>query len=395
MTVGAIMAGAALAQAGSSAQPHVTQTIASLGGTGLQTAISAIHSQWRKGGGKTIVSASQNLRVEPLVLIDERVSRLSSIKDVLEGAQRLFTSYYLLSVALENNIGSVSVQKRLGKFSPDRDLLGAGATYLSALSTESYQFGLPFQNEKIGFEKYGDFSPEAHHPHYSTESKGGSDVLKQATEIHSLSIGQIVNVNITSPDGKNSASIPVMIRMRTIGASPVSMVNILGLGMEDNSRAARLLKFRVGALGLKDLITNQDRIDEYRRASFTDKTGYFRKAHARANKGLLATILSGEPSIGTISSIAIISRQTQRELENHFYGSLDDFSRRQQVFDKSLLMMLIVVDDDANTVTIYTRDIEDKQTFTLDDFQKSSKGNNNDLTDLLKAFMSGNIPGRL
>lgn len=392
MTVGAIMAGAALAQAGSSAQPHVNQTISNLGGTGLQTAIAAIHQQWSKGAGKTLVTASQELRVEPLVLIDERASRLASIKDILEGAQRLFTSYYLLSTALENTVGSVSVQKRLGKFSPDRALMGASASFLS---TESYQFGLPFQNQPVGFDNYNNYSVESHHPHYSTESNGGKDTLKQATEIHSLSIGQIVNVSIVSPDGKNTASIPVMIRLRTIGASPTSMVNILGLGMEDNSRGARLLKFRVGALGLKDLITNQDQIDQYRRASFADKTGYFRKVHARANRGLLATILSGEPSIGMISSMAVITRQTQRELEDAHYGNLDDFSKRQQVFDKSLLMMLIVVDDDANTVTVYTRDIADKQTFTIDDFQKSSKGGNNDLTDLLKSFMSGNIPGRL
>lgn len=397
MTVGAIMAGAALAQAGSSSQSGINNSIKTIGSTGLRTAIRGIHNQWQSGGGRTIVSASQDLRVEPLVLIDERVGRLTYIKEILEGSQRLFTSYYLLSTALENNVGCVSVTKRLGKFSPDRDLVSAAAEYLS---TESYQFGLPFINERNGFDKYSEYSVESLHPHYSTEAPGGNgggtkDVLKQATEIHSLSIGQIVNVSIASDDGKYTATVPVMIRLRTIGASSGSLVNILGLGMDDQSRKSRLMKFRVGALGLKDLITNQDQIDEYRRASFADKTGYFRKAHSRANKGLLATFLTGEPSIGTISSIAIIARQTQRDLEDSFYGSLDDYSKRGQVFAKSLLMMIVVVDDDSNTVTIYTRDIDEKQVFTVDDFKKSSKGGDNDLTEMLKSFMSGSIPGRL
>lgn len=392
MTVGAILTGAALAGVGSQVQNGVNTRYNDLN-TGLKGVIKGIHSQWAKGAGRTIVTASQNLRVEPMVLMDERVARLSYASSTVEAAQRLFSSYYLLAVAAENTIGSVSIQKRLGKFNPDKDLISATADFLSV---ESYEFGLPFVGEVDGLDRYKQYSTESSAPHYSTESDkagGGKDLYKQATDISNLSIGQIVGVKIV--DGNNAATIPVMIRMRVLGASPTNMVDILGIGATDTSRSARLRDYRVGLIGLKDLLTNQDIIDRYHRASFADKTGYFRKAHAQHRKGLLSTLLNGEPSLGDITSIAIMSRQTVDEFEREHYIRLDDYQSRQRVFDKSLLMMMMVVDDDNGTVTVHTRDIEMSQRYWLKDIEKTSKSGNDDLTDLLKSFLAGQIPGRL
>lgn len=392
MAVGSILASAALAQAGSSGHQAVQSSYSGMN-TGLRHVLKSIHAQWAGGAGRTLVTASNDLRVEPLVLIDERVHRLSYVNSIIEAMQRLFSSYYLLSVAAENTIGSVTIQKRLGKFSPDRDLHAATADFLSV---ESYQFGLPFSNRVNGFDRYALYSPESNHPHIEVSlenGKGGSDIAKQATEIGNLSIGQIVNVNIVS--GNNSANVPVQIRLRMIGASSTGMVNILGLGAEDDSRSTRIRKFKVGELGLKDLLTNQDIIDRYRRASYADKTGYFRKAHAQKNKGLLSTMLTGEPSIGAISSIAIVSRQTIDEMQREYNIKLDDYNSRQEIFKRSLLMLLAVVDDDTSTVTIYTRDIETPQQYWVKDLEKAYKRKDDDLTDLMKSFMAGQIPGRL
>lgn len=392
MAVGSILASAALAQAGSSGQGAVQASYSGLN-TGLKHVLKSVHAQWAGGAGRTLVTASNDLRVEPIVLLDERVYRLSYVNSILEAMQRLFSTYYLLSVAAENTIGAVTIQKRIGKFSPDRDLNAATAEYLSV---ESYQFGLPFANRVNGFDRYALYSAEANHPHVELSNengKGGSDLSKQATEIGSLSIGQIINVNIV--DGNNSANVPIQIRLRIIGSSPAGMVNILGLGAEDESRSTRIRKFRVGELGLKDLITNQDIIDRYRRASYADKTGYFRKAHSQKNKGLLATFLTGEPSIGAISSLAIVSRQTIDELQREHHVKLDDYESRQEIFKQSLFMILAVVDDDTSTVTIYTRDIDSSQQYWVKDLEKAYKRKDDDLTDLMKSFMAGQIPGRL
>ena len=390
MSVGAVLAASGLAYAGSEAGKELRNTNGL--SNNMLTTINAIKGAWAGGAGKTLVTASSDLRVEPLILVDERVSRLPYATDLMEAMQRLFTSYYLLAVASENTIGSCTITKRIGKFAPDRNITNATA---ALLSVESYQFGLPFPGEPVGFDRYN-YSPEAFRPHaeesFEADNKG-SNIASKVMEIQNLSIGQLVNVEIVHEGHR--ANIPVMVRLRALGASPEALSSILGLGMKDNTMSGRWLRFKVGDLSLKDLITTQDMIDDYRRAVYSDKTGYFRTANKQANKGLLATMLTGTPSIGALSSMAVISKQTATEIERKYLGDLNNYAKRQEVFDKSMLMLLMVVDDDSSTVTVYTRDIEKSQTYWLKDIQKSSKGSNNDLGELLKAFLNGNIPGRL
>lgn len=400
MTISAIITGAALDKATSVAADKASNLVNSGMNSGLTTAVKVAKEQLNKGAGRTLVTASNDLRVEPFVLIDERASRLSYISDVMEIVQRLFSSYYLLSVASDNLIGGATVSKRLGKFNPERDLLNASTQFLSV---ESYQFGLPFGGTAVGFDRYESICKESYMPHYDDisfesdgkkERSGNTNIQKQAMEIANLSIGSIVNVDIV--DGNSKTTVPVMIRMRTIGTSSNGLVDILGLGMVDNSRSARWMKFRVGAISLRELITNQDIIDNYRRAMFRDKSGYFRKAHTRKTKGLAAHALTKEPSIGAISSIVILTDETRREVERKHFGSFDDFERRQQVFEESLLMMMVVLDDDMGTMTIYTRDIVDPQTYTIDELTRSAKkSGNNNLDDIIKVMLSGGLPGRL
>lgn len=395
MSVSAIMMSAGAAFAGSQAKDKGASIGSGLS-TKLTTATNAVARHMADGAGKTIVTAGDDLKVEPLMLMDERVARLSYATDVVEALQRLFTAYYLLSVASDNQIGNVSIRQRLGKYNPDRSVLNAA---VDLLSLESYQFGLPFYGEINGFDRYGTFSPESAHPHVEVsfednkeDKKSKSDIMKQATEISNLSVGQIVNVEICVDDKRTT--IPVMIRPRVIGASPESLVSILGIGAQDNSSSTRWLRYKVGDLSLKDLITTQDMIDDYRKAMFSDKTGYFRKANAQAKKGLLSTMLNGQHHIGAISSMAIVSKQTAVELERKYLGSLDNYRQRSSIFEKSLLMLLMVVDDDSGTVTVYTRDYEEPAKYWLKDIQKSGKSSN-DLSDLLKSFLTGTVPGRL
>lgn len=413
MSIGTIVAGAALQRAGES----ISGSMSNAPDSNLRAAAKHASKAMAAGHGRTLITSANDLKVEPFVLVDERAARLPYITDVMYAAQRLFTSYYLISVAADNVIGTVSVSRRLGKFNPNRDLLSASAEFLSF---ESYQFGLPFNNSG-GLDNYEKVCRPEYMPHFdaelSNESKTRNRDLKSknqyldhnnsdnqlsastgktmqtATEINNLSVGQIVDVEIVQ--GDKSAKIPVLIRLNAIGVSPAGMVDILGLGMENNSRSMRWTRFKAGALSFKELITNQDIVDNYRKAMFRDKSGYFRKANARFNKGLAATVLTNTPSIGSLSSIAIITNDTRRDTEAKHFGNFDDFERRQRVFEKSLLMMIMVVNDDMNTITIYSRDIAESQTYTLDELKKSSNKKNDNLEDMLKAFLGGNIPGRL
>lgn len=381
--------------------------------TGIDKAIDAILNAWSRGATQSLASYGSSLRVEPFTLLDSRVVRLPYMKDVLNVAQRHFSCLYMMAQASDNTVNGIKVSQRIDKFSPDRNLQAATADFLQGkggknwLSTESYQFGLPFPNEADGFARFGNYSSEAAAPNLKIadpkareeeQKKQGvafaATTAKAIQDVSDLSIGQIIDVTIT--DGSRSTTLPVQIRLRTIGMEPVSLAELLALGGEDNSVSARWMRFRVGDLtGWRNLVFQADRVDRYRRAALADKSGYLRKAVSRDNKALLATALTGEPSVGAASSICIISKDTAREAEELMNGRLNDFATRQSIFDQGLMLLLFVVDPDHETVTIYTRDIDHHATYSIRDVKSSSNEAKSDLTDVMRSYLEGRIPGRL
>lgn len=417
LIVGTALKATALVAAKSALDAGIQAVVKKGVDTGIDSAMKALTTTLERSPGN-YVRATQSVRVEPFTLIDTRAARYANIKDVLNTAQRLFTAYYLMAVAADTTIEGIKVSKYLDRFAPDRS---AGAATLSMLSTESYQFGLPFVGEAAGLDRHSNYCTEAALPQsvqsnptgfskvldvagdlaFQAELKakqshnlGMSSSVAAATvkDIDNLAVGQIVDVNIVRGDKK--ATLPVQIRLRTIGADPHVIKEILALGGEDRSRSARLRKLRVGEITLwRDLVMNQDYIDRYRSAALADKSGYFRAAYKRSNKGLLATLMTGETSVGVASSICITTRDTIRDLETVIDGRIDDFSTRQQIFDDSLMMLLFVIDTDHDTVTLYTRDIEQSGVYAMKDLKGGGKSN--DLTDIMKVFMEGRVPGRL
>lgn len=359
-------------------------------GSGLLNAIGMLKQQWAAGAGQSLVSRSKALRAEPTVLIDDRCARLPYAKLLIQTAQRLYTPYYMLSAAADNRIGSVKVSQRLDRFAPDRDLYSASTRFLSV---ESFEHGLPFADQPIGMDRYLAYSSESSVPaRVPVSTVSSSDINKIANDVQNLAVGQIVNLEII--DGDNRGTIPVQIRMRPMATSVTAMAEIIALGGEDNSRSARHKKWQMGDIRLwKDAVANQDRITRYRAAVMSDKSGYFRKIHERANRGRIATLLTGQPSIGAASSIAIMDIGTQRLAEEKMTGRFSDFETRQGIFDTGLMMMLMVVDDDNEVVTIYTRDIDEFVTYPLKDLESSKTSN--DSSDLLKMLLEGRMPGRL
>jgi len=415
MSIGAIFKAAGVAAGaavgGAFAKAVVDRTADAVVNTSLNKVVDALKVAWASGAGQNYVSKTKSVRIEPFALIDSRAVRLPYTKDVMNVAQRLFTSYYLLTVASDNTIGGVRVAKYLDKFAPDRDLTAAS---LSFLSNESYQLGLPFVGEAAGLERYSDYTTEANDPRGSRNEKDlpsgdplgsdkgtsggatfGSTTAKIAQDVGNLAVGQIVDVSIQ--DGANKATVPVAIRLRTLAMEPVSLVELLSLVGENNRAPARWRAWRVGEKELlRDLVLGLDRIDAYRRAVMSDKSGYFRKAHQRANKGLIATMLTGQPSIGDATSICVITKDTQREVEEKMNGRFNDFAVRQDMFEGGLMMLLFVIDPDLETVTVYTRDIEDYGVYTLKDIKGAGpQSQNGDLSEIMKSYLEGRVPGRL
>src|SRR5690606_36854982 len=122
------------------------------------------------------------------------------------------------------------------------------------------------------------------------------DHARIVNEVANLAVGSQVTVAVSQ--GEQKATIPVLVRLRTIGMDPDVIGGVLALGAVDNRLSARFRKWRMGEIsGFRDLLLNQDRIDTYRRTVMKDRSGYFRKAYDRRGRGLMATLMTGTPSI--------------------------------------------------------------------------------------------------
>lgn len=396
-----------------------------------------------------LVRVTQSARVEPILLMDQRAVQVPFIQDVVHSLYNLFTGYWLLSVSLDTTINGVSVGRRLDKFATDRDLADATSAYIDT-SMESMDIGLPFTKTimQANFESYQD-NLQAEFDAYvaSMEAAGGhlmnsapdpkrtpnseindpnatveydheviqrrreeaalaksprnpvqgsrvTDPGKMVQTITNLAVGNVVEV-VISEDGKE-ARVPVMIRLRVAGMNPKALVQTLAVGGVDMSTRGRWRAWRAGELRFwSDFVMAMDRVDAHRAASINDETGYYKTVYGRAKRNGMAEILTQGPSLGTASSIIVMTQQSCDELEREIGGQLSSFRVRQGIFGHTYSMLMAVVDPDWETVTIYTRGIEMATKLSKNDMKMAGKSDSKELMDILKSYQLGKAPGRI
>lgn len=226
---------------------------------------------------------------------------------------------------------------------------------------------------------------------YSVDTK---DVTKMVTDITNLAVGKMIEVTIS--ENGQSAKIPVTVRMRVTGMSPQVMTETLSVGGYDGSFKSRWRQWRAGEIRFwADAVFAMDRIEAHKKAAMRDKSGYYAAVHKRDAKNGLAAAMAGNVSVGTASSIIVMTEQTRKELERNLNRKLSDFRVRQDVFQNTYAMLMVVIDPEWETVTIYHRGIEMPTELTAKDITTSAKGNGPDITEILRMFMEGKAPGRL
>lgn len=406
----------------------------------------------QKAQGTNLISYSQAARVEPILLLDDRATYVPFVQDTIHTMFALFTGYYLQSIAMDTTLNGVKVIKRLEQFAPDRDL--AGAT-LSMISTEAYAFGLPHYGESIGLEAYGIdhqstmelismesmdddnfieqlkkardkakidqmIKSEYGEPgltedqmyakaakdatvrqriesEFGVKSLGGDmsvkDITKMATDITNLAVGKIVEVSIS--ENGQTAKIPITIRLRVTGMAPSSLVETLSVNSRDNSAKHRKFMMRAGDLSFMDAIFARDRIMAHKQAAMKDASGYYSTVAKRVAGNVLTEALTGKVSVGTASSIIVMTEQTKQELERTLGNKLSNFRAREAIFQSTYAMLIAVMDPEWETVTIYHAGIEMPTNLSAKDIKAAGRGTGPDVAEVLKAYQLGNAPVRL
>lgn len=358
----------------------------------------------RSARSDSLVEFTKPTRVEPIVLMDDRVVNLSFTHDIMQSLTSIFSGYYLQAVALSVNVGRVDVISLLDRVNPNRSLddnLVKGVTNLGMRagfeSAEAYRYSLPVPGEAIGLEHFGmENVYDVVDPAGDETGKGGiirstGDSIKVAQEMSNLSVGKLLEVEVES-DG-HKAVFPISVRLIATAAPPKGVVHTLSLGQRNTSTKERWHAWRSGQLEfVRDLVLCQDLIDAHKQGLLKDNSGIYSASIKRRRNNRLSAILSGQPSVATASNIVVMADQTRKELEREIGGRLSHFRTREKVFKETYAMLMVVVDPEWENVTIYHRSIETPTELSAGDLKFANRNKGPDVAEILKAYTLGNAP---
>lgn len=369
------------------------------------SAIRKIADIWSAGKPDSLIDYTKQLRVEPLALIDQDVLYHDAAPEIMQTLLSIFAGYYLQAVAVSTTVGNIAVGRHLDKLNPSRDTTGNALGSIGGmLSVESYKHALPVPaQDAVALEAAGDYVPlpvrkriEERKARLAEADQAGSarfgkDTVGDLKELANLAVGKMLEVTLT--DGKHQAVVPIAIRLMANAVASDSLVHILSHGSQDTSVKERWHAWRAGRLEfIRDFILCQDLIDERRKALMKDKDGLYSAITARKRSGILNGILSGQPSVGMASNLAVLSSDTAQQLELKTNYSLKNFAQRQKIFDETALMIMVVLDKQWERVTFYHRGIATITQLGIRDLKAANRGSGPDVSDILRAYQLGNAP---
>ena len=218
---------------------------------------------------------------------------------------------------------------------------------------------------------------------------------KTILEMHTpsnLAVGKMIEVKFCS-EGK-TISIPIAVTMFPRGMSGQDFVKVVGSNVVDRSISGRWYQWRSGEIKfIQDALLCLDLLKADRDALKADKDGVLLAARSKRTVGIGAALLSGYASPNTISSMAVISKNTAKQIEYAMKRRLTDPKTRQIFFENNSLMLLVVVDTDMERLTFYYRGIAEQSDYTFTDIKDNGKKSSApDIEGILKAYKIGNAP---
>lgn len=341
----------------------------------------------------SLADLARPARVEPMVIIDAPLQNQPFMEDIMKMSLTSFTAYYMQAVSMIQNVGRIDTLKVFDSLNPNRSIGDYGIKD-AIFSAEQYSDGLP------GLEAFtqrserrllATISQEA-----SSEVTEGSGMavsdksIEKLYEIENMSVGKLINVELRDGDAK--AKIPVLIRLIPTAVPSRSLIHIFTAGGRQ-TYGERYQLWRAGQISLvRDLILSIDLLDDHRKALINDKTGTMMAITDRRRNNVQKAALTGAVSMADASNIAIVTKETAKQMGQALYGKLSNQAVRNKIFDNSYLLLLVVVDDFYERVTVYHRGMELPTDYSFKEIKTNEKGKGPDITELFKSFtaMVGN-----
>lgn len=227
----------------------------------------------------------------------------------------------------------------------------------------------------------------------NTQTTGDNKQLvqKEINELKNLAAGKILNVSLTR--NGISATVNVLLKPTITSIKSVALVGIAGLSTKPMSMRERWVAFwdRETINSAWDYLTCRDLAEAHKRNLVEDTTGYYEKTHNRSVNNKVATLVTGEFSVGTVANTWIISDATASRIEVAIGGRLSSRRARDKFMAESGCMTLIVYNPDYQRVFIYNHGLEDVSEISMNYLQKKSKSESFDM-DVFKLLSQGSAP---
>lgn len=327
----------------------------------------------------SLIRVTQTARVEPLAIVDADVMNVDYLPDVMQTLQSLFAGYYLQAVNLMGVVGDVSIGKVLAPLNPNRAVGFESIKPDFRMTTPAYRHCLPTKKRGLALEA----------DHSAVAAVTDQKALSGVHDASNLAVGKLFNVTLR--DGPNSATVPVAIRLMISTVPTTTLIALFTFKDSfDMDMKERWHAYKAGRLSFfKDLVFCRDLVRKHRKAAMQDKSNLYNQILGRENNNRIAGIVNQSPSLATSSNLAVISADTLAQIEQKISGRFTSFKVRQQLFDNTNLMIMAVIEKDWDRITFYSDGIEGGTTVSARDLKSSSKGGGSDVTDIMKAFISG------
>lgn len=401
----------------------LTALVAGAMGLG-QRALGAIFTQSVTSG--SLMRVTDAARCEPIAIVDGSLVDYEPLYDIAHTALNQFAAIYVQSVALTNvTVSGVQIINRLGSLNPNRS--GSAAIEGSVVAAmEQHQQELMQESEgpvlsqmhydepNYGFE--GDGLVPVEQMIASTEANnaargargakdesggttaqraGASSLRDSLKDLPELAVGKLIE--ITLREGKEEYKIPVTIRLAPVLAKSEVLIDaaVSRFGNEQSSLTRRA-GWKSGRLSLiKDGLLCLDLFRQHRKLLVQDTDGIYAAMTPQKSSGMLATVVTGRPSLAMASNVMIISKESAQAIEAKLGGSFESQKFRETMFARTGIMFLAIVDTSWDSVSFFYDTIAHKLTVPVAKLVTSSKKNGPDINDVLRALTAGNAPRNL
>lgn len=342
----------------------------------------------------SLVELGQVTNVEVITVVDNSLTMYDSTTDVLKFLNSLYAGWYLSAASIMTDTGRIKTVKLLEKLNPSKNpsYMVANSIVSGAMSSGNVSIASIDVTDTDQLPKRlprtSNFSLESNDRQEFTAAKAGSDLMTVAN----LSVGQMVTLSLSDNGAKKDVQIGI--RLITIPVQQALLKTIMTWSQKDNRLKTRLSAWRAGELRFwRDVVLMRDIFTERKRILMNDKSDLLQTLLGRQRDSMVSSALTMTPSVGTMSSILVISSDNVRQFEQEVLdGRLKDFRFRQTIMNATGLMVIAVVDPLSEFVTVYTHTQALPAEYSIKQLKQASKGGGNDLGEIIKLMGQNQMP---